>query len=76
MQELRSYKCGGHRKFFRLIFNDSDISSYYGRLWELADNTNAVTLGELENMLPFEIDIYTGLLIQRIKRDAENRRRR
>jgi hypothetical protein len=45
-------------------------------MWELADNTGATTLQELENMLPFEIDIYSGLLIQRLKRDHENRKRR
>lgn len=57
------------------MYNDSDLNSYYGRIWELADNTKATTIQELEMMIPYEIDVYTGLLIQRLKRDEKNRKR-
>lgn len=53
-----------------------DANLYYAKLFGIADNTKSVSIAELEMMLPFEIEIYTGLLIQRQKRDEQIRQQR
>lgn len=55
------------------MFGNNDIFIYYEKIFGIADNTQAASIAELENMLPFELDIYTGLLTRRIRRDAEIR---
>lgn len=56
------------------MFGGTNIEYYYIRLFDIADNTKAVTISELELMIPFEIDMYEGLLTKRMKRDDEIRR--
>lgn len=56
------------------MFGGTNIEIYYNRIFDIADNTQAVTISELEFMIPFELDIYEGLLTKRIKRNEELRR--
>jgi len=53
------------------LFADSDIEVYYRNLWTIVNTTNAITITELEDMFPFEIEIYFGLLLEQKKKDAE-----
>ncbi len=54
-----------------MLFADSDIEVYYRNLWTIADKTSAITIDKLEELIPFELEIYFGLLMEKIKKEAE-----
>lgn len=54
----------------------SSLSDYYNTMFSLQSNKhNKFTHTELENMIPFERDLYITMLIQHIK-DLEEVKRR
>lgn len=57
--------------FFIIGLSHDNIENYYRTNSAIVYN-NRFTLTELENMFPFEREIYVSLLIQNI--DEENRR--
>ena len=61
------------RFFYRLICNDMDIVSHYRLLFQLT--RQGFTLTELEAMLPYELEIYTSLLVEDFnkKKNRENK---
>ena len=40
-------------------------------MWDLAENSQSTTIGEIEQMLPFEVGVFRGLLIERAKKNAQ-----
>lgn len=64
---LSPHDRGGRvRKFFRLIFRHDNLSNYYKTNFSLMQH-HKYSLTELENMMPWERDIYISLLIQYIE---------
>ena len=64
-------ECGGTRKFFRLILGYDDLKNYYKTNFTLMQH-HKYSLTELENMIPWERDIYVAMLIQYL--EEENQR--
>ena len=60
------YICGGTRKFFRLIFRHDTLKNYYKTNFAMMHH-HKYSLFELENMLPWERDIYVAMLIQYVE---------
>ena len=53
------------------------LSDYYNTMFSLQTNRySKYTYTELENMLPFERDLYIEMLIQHIKEIEEAKRRK
>lgn len=65
------YSCRRLRKFFRLTFRHDNLRNYYKTNFSLMQH-HKYSLTELENMLPWERDIYISLLISFI--EEENQR--
>lgn len=66
----RDYTFGGVAKFFRITIGGESLSSYY------AINSTLMlhyqySLRELENMIPWEKDIYLYFIEQHIKEQSE-----
>jgi len=60
----------GHAKFFRLIFRYDTLSNYYQTNFAMMQH-HKYSLTELENMLPWERQIYVDLLIKYLKEEKE-----
>jgi hypothetical protein len=65
-------KCrtGGYGKFFRLLMGHDNLLSYYKTNFNLMQH-HKYSLSELENMFPFERDIYILLLSQHIEQENQ-----
>jgi hypothetical protein len=61
---------GGTRKFFRLILRHDDLRNYYKTNFSLVQH-HKYSLSELEDMLPWERDIYVAMLIQYIEEENQ-----
>lgn len=61
---------GRVRKFFRLIFRYDNLKNYYKTNFALMQH-HKYSLTELENMMPWERDIYISLLIQYIEEENQ-----
>lgn len=64
------YAIGGNGKFFRLVLGQEDLADHYKLNIHLMEK-HKFTLSDLDNMLPFEREIYVALLIQLIQKDNE-----
>lgn len=68
---LSPHDRGGRvREFFRLIFRHDNLSNYYKTNFSLMQH-HKYSLTELENMMPWERDIYISLLIQYIEEENQ-----
>ena len=63
------------RKFFRLILRHDNLENYYRTNFSLMQ-FHKYSLTELENMLPWERDIYITMLIQYIELENQKIRER
>ena len=61
-------------KFFRLALSHDSVQNYYESNFVLMQH-HKYSLTELENMMPWEREIYVGLLQQHIKEENEKLRR-
>lgn len=61
---------GRSRKFFRVIFCHDNLRNYYKTNFSLMQH-HKYSLTELENMLPWERDIYVAMLVQYIEEENE-----
>ncbi|MEC8550474.1 MAG: hypothetical protein VXY93_08265, partial [Pseudomonadota bacterium] len=57
---------GGYNKFFRIVMAHMDLESYFKLNFALMQH-HKYSLTEIENMMPWERDIYLGLLNQYIE---------
>ena len=65
------YDPGGRiRKFFRITFRHDDLRNYYKTNFALVQH-HKYSLTELENMMPWERDIYISMLIQYIEEENQ-----
>jgi hypothetical protein len=70
MQSRRRYYYKGHAKFFRLIFRYDTLKNYYETNFAMMQH-HKYSLSELENMIPWERNIYVSLLIQYLEKEKE-----
>jgi len=63
------------QQFFRLTFRHDSLQNYYRTNFALMQH-HKYSLAELENMLPWERDIYVNLLIQHIEEENEKIKQR
>ena len=64
------FSIGGSQRFFYLTLRDGSLRAYYNNMFTLTHQYK-YTLTELENMLPWEREIYLGLLIQYLEEENE-----
>jgi len=69
------YSSGGSRLFFRLTFRHDNLKNYYITNFSLIQH-HKYSLFELENMIPWERDIYVAMLIQYIEEENEKIKQR
>lgn len=63
----------GHAEFFLICLSHDNLVNHYKLNFELIYQ-NRFTLSELDSMLPWEREVYTNLLINRIKEENEIRK--
>ena len=73
MFTLTSPQCGGTTKFFRLTFGYDTLVNYYKTNFNLMHH-HKYSLTELENMIPWEKQIYVQMLVDFIKEQNERLR--
>jgi len=67
----RRYRCRRYTKFFRLIINYDNLGNYFQTNFALLQH-HKYSLTELDNMIPWERQVYLDLLMKHI--DEENER--
>jgi hypothetical protein len=70
-----SYRGGGPRKFFRLIFRHDNLKNYYRTNFTLIQH-HKYSLTELDNMIPWEREVYISMLSQFIEEENERIKQR
>ena len=66
----RNDPCRRHRKFFRLIFSYDTLGNYYQTNFSLMQH-HKYSLTELDNMLPWERQIYIDMLVMHLEEERE-----
>jgi hypothetical protein len=61
---------GGSQRFFYLTFRDGNLRAYYNNMFTLTHQYK-YTLTELENMIPWERDMYIGMVNSWVKDENE-----
>ncbi len=69
----RKYKPYWSRRFFRISLCHENLQNHYVTNFNLMQH-HKYSLTELDNMIPFEREIYVTLLIQHIKEENERLR--
>jgi hypothetical protein len=64
---------GGANKFFRLTLGDETLANYYKTNFSLIQHHH-YSLSELEDMLPWERDIYIAMLLQYIEEETRKQK--
>lgn len=68
---LRAADClRGYGKFFSLALQHDTLENHYRTNFNL-QHFHHWTLTDLDNMLPFERDVYVNLLNQQLERDQQ-----
>jgi len=70
MWPRRNDCCRRHRKFFRLIFSYDTLGNYYQTNFSLMQH-HKYSLTELDNMLPWERQIYIDMLVMHLEEERE-----
>lgn len=60
----------GARRFFRLIFVDESLASFYYKAFNLK-YYGKFAIDEIEGLQPFERDLYFDMLIQKLEEERE-----
>ena len=70
MWTRRRYFVRRNTKFFRITFGHENLGNYYQTNFALMQH-HKYSLTELENMLPWERDIYLNMLIKYLEQEQE-----
>ena len=70
MRLSRKYRIGRIAKFFRLIFGHDNLQNHYHTNFALMQH-HKYSLTELENMIPWEKDIYVNMLMRYLEEESE-----
>lgn len=66
----RRYRFGGRSKFFRIIFSHETLGNYFQTNFALMQH-HKYSLTELDNLMPWERQVYIDLLIKYLDEEAE-----
>jgi len=66
----RNYYCARHTKFFRIIFGYDTLGNYYQTNFALMQH-HKYSLTELDNMLPWERQVYIDMLVRYLEEENE-----
>lgn len=66
---------GGIGKFFRLSFGYENLGNFYQTNFAMMQH-HKYSLTELENMLPWEREVYVGLLMKHLEEEKEKMKNR
>jgi hypothetical protein len=64
---------GGYREFFLINLSHDNLENYYRTNFELLQNFN-YSLTELDNMIPWEREIYLTLLKENLEEKKDRQR--
>ena len=70
MQKRKQIYTGGYSRFFSISLCHESLMFYYKLNFQLMQH-HKYSLEELENMIPWEREIYTTLLTRHIKEENE-----
>lgn len=70
MRYRKYYCCGGPAKFFRLTLSYESLVNYFQLNFSLMQHHN-YSLTEIENMIPWEREIYVTMLINHLKEERD-----
>jgi hypothetical protein len=70
MRSTQSCYAGGSAKFFRLSLAKDSLEDYYRTNFSLMQH-HKYSLTELENMMPWEREVYNSMLINYIREENE-----
>lgn len=70
MQSCSPLECGGTAKFFRIIFGYDNLANHYKTNFNLMQH-HKYSLTELDNLIPWEKQIYMKMLTDFIKEQNE-----
>jgi hypothetical protein len=70
MWTRRKSRIGRNSKFFRVSFGHENLTNYYQTNFALMQH-HKYSLTELENMLPWERDIYVNMLMRYLEEENE-----
>ena len=66
----RKYYCRRNTKFFRLIINHDNLGNYFQTNFALMQH-HKYSLTELDNLVPWERQVYLDLLLKHIEEENE-----
>ena len=66
----RKHSNRGHSKFFRVNINYDNLGNYFQTNFALMQH-HKYSLTELENMIPWEREIYITLLLKHLQEETE-----
>lgn len=72
MWEAGIYSIEGATKFFRVMLSHNSLANMYYTNFNLMHH-HKYSLTELENMIPFERDVYLEMLVNYLKKLEEQR---
>ena len=70
MQEEKHRSVGGPAKFFIISLSHTSLHAYYKTNFDLMQH-HKYSLSELENMMPWEREIYVKMLIDHLRDEKE-----
>lgn len=70
MWVYRRISLGGPAIFFRVILCDNNLSNMFNNNFAMMQH-HKYSLTEIENMIPWEKDVYTALLINHVAEENE-----
>lgn len=66
----RKLKIGRNSKFFRVTFSHDNLGNFFQTNFALMQH-HKYSLTELDNMLPWERDVYVSMLMKYLEEEAE-----
>ena len=75
MRKKRAQLCGGFTEFFYLSMSYNNLANYYQTNFSLMQH-HKYSLTELENMIPYEREIYTTMLIRFLEEEEERQKQK
>lgn len=58
--------------FILSLYTSKDLTDYYQGIGQMVRYGN-YSLNEIENMIPYEFEIYTAILIQQLKKEKNKK---
>ena len=75
LEHTVDYTCKGFREFFLIALSHESVYNYYNTNFQLMQH-HKYSLTELENMMPWEREVYMKLLLQHLETERERLKNR